>query len=144
MKAPPVPVGYQGAWGTMPGGSEREKGPGFLGTLQRPDGQVSSELSIGVEMDGKEIEIPSLVPTLTKDEVDHMLAGKKPTDAIVDKAVAHAKKRMAEGKKVFAQLGEQSSANRPGKIRMVSPSGQSGWLAENEVEDALNNGWRRQ
>ena len=81
-----------------------EKGPGFLGTLQRPDGRVSTELSIGVEFDGKETEIPSLVPTLTQDETDHLLGGGDPTDAIVDKAVSHAKKRIKQGKSPFAEV----------------------------------------
>lgn len=96
----------------------RRKGPGFWGTLQRPDGQTSTELSIGVEFDGKETEIPSLVPTLTRAEVDHMLAGNKPTLEIVRKAVEHAKKRMAEGKDVFAQEGEQAGQT-PGVIQQI-------------------------
>jgi len=93
------------------------KGPGFLGELKRPDGKVSTEISIGVNMGGKEMEIPTLVPTLTQSEIKHLLDGKKPTDAIVDKAVAHAKKRMDEGKSVFKeapktvqQVGELSLA----------------------------------
>ena len=51
--------------------------------------------------------MPSLVPTLTKEEIDYLLADNKPTKQIVDKAVKHAKKRMTEGKNPFAQKGEQ-------------------------------------
>ena len=94
---------------------EREKGLGYFGELKRPDGMVSTELSIGVEFDGKETEIPSLVPTLTKDEINHLLAGNEPTEQIVDKAVVHAKERMAEGKSPFAQEGEQVSLEPPEK-----------------------------
>ena len=79
-----------------------QKGPGFLGTLQRPDGKISTELSIGVNMDGKETEIPSLVPTLTEEEKKHMLSGAKPTPEIIQKAVDHAKMRRDSGKPVFA------------------------------------------
>ena len=86
----------------------RAKGPGYLGTLKRPDGMVSSELSIGVNIDGEEVEIPSLVPTLNKPEIDFLLGGGKPTKEIVDKAVEQAKKRIAEGKSPFAQEGEQT------------------------------------
>jgi hypothetical protein len=51
------------------------KGPGFLGPLQHAGGKTSTELSIGVNMGGKEVEIPSLVPTLLPSEVEWMLAG---------------------------------------------------------------------
>ncbi len=86
------------------------KGPGFFGELARPDGQTSTELSIGVGFDGKETQIPALVPTLTYDERTYLLAGGKPTQAIVDKAVAHAKARMATGQSPFAGPGEQLPA----------------------------------
>src|SRR5689334_1811887 len=44
------------------------KGRGFFGPLSRPDGSVSSEISIGVNIDGRELDIPTLVPTLTESE----------------------------------------------------------------------------
>jgi len=91
-------------WGLRTDGTP--KGPGFLGTLKRPDGHISTELSIGVGIDGKEIEIPSLVPTLTKDEINYLLKGNKPTKRIVDKAIKHAMKRINDGKSPFAQRGE--------------------------------------
>jgi len=89
--------------GEMPGIREQvKKGLGYFGPLQRPDGKVSTELSIGVNIDGQEMEIPSLVPTLTQDEVNYLLSGKEPTKEIVDKAVDHAKRRLNEGKSPFA------------------------------------------
>jgi len=81
----------------------REKGPGFLGELKTPSGKFSTEISIGVKIDGKETEIPTLVPTLTKEEVDYLIKGGEPTEKIVNKAVEHAKKRISEGKSPFAQ-----------------------------------------
>ena len=77
------------------------KGSGFLGELKRPDGRVSTELSIGVNFDGKGTEIPALVPTLTKQEINHLLSGGKITKEIVSKAVEHARKRIAEGESPF-------------------------------------------
>ena len=79
-----------------------EKGKGFLGQLPHASGKTSTEISIGVNIGGKETEIPALVPTLTKQEVQLLLSGKEPTKEIIQKAVDHAKKRMAEGKNVFA------------------------------------------
>jgi hypothetical protein len=82
------------------------KGKGYLGELKRPDGKVSTELSVGVGFDGKETLIPLLVPTLTKDEIDFLLEGNKPTKEIFNKAVEHAKKRMREKKSPFADSGK--------------------------------------
>jgi len=58
---PLIPLRQQG---------RREKGLGYFGKLKRPDGRVSTELSIGLtgpEFNWKETEVPSLVPTLTKE-----------------------------------------------------------------------------
>ncbi len=91
-----------------------KKGTGFFGELKLPDGGVASEYSIGVQLEslgGKETDIPTLVPTLTDEEKDLMvndiIPNKKPVpDAIIQKAVDHANKRVAEGKDVFFQEGE--------------------------------------
>ena len=91
------------------------KGLGFLGPLKRPDGRVSSEISMGIELDGKEMDIPTFVPTLARHEVNYLLT--TPEDkiqavdpdlykSILDKAVEHAKMRMKSGKSVFAEEGE--------------------------------------
>lgn len=84
-----------------------EKGNGFLGVIQRPDGKVSSEISVGVNIDGKEVEIPTLVPTLTKAERDFLINNdisdpKKIPASIIQKAVDHARPRLAAGKSPFA------------------------------------------
>ena len=78
-----------------------KKGPGWLGTLKRPDGKVSTELSVDLDFDGKKVLAPALVPTLDADEIDHLVSGKKPTKEIIDKAAAHAKERLAAGKSPF-------------------------------------------
>lgn len=104
------------------------KGSGFLGVMQRPEGGVSSELSIGVNIDGKETQIPMLVPTLTEEEVNYLLGGGKPTDAIVAKAVEHAKTRMAQGLSPFAQEGEQTPVTAPtaAPIAPITPPAEAG------------------
>lgn len=90
------------------------KGTGFLGELKRPDGKVSTELSIGVNIDGKDVEIPSLVPGLTADEKNSLLnlkEGEKPSQAIIDKATAHAKERIDAGKSPFADNSESPNGS---------------------------------
>lgn len=89
-----------------------KKSTGFLGVLQRPDGKISSEISIGVEINGKETEIPTLVPTLTKEEVNYLLDGNDPTDVIIKKAVDHAKIRMQNGQSPFYQGKGFESADK--------------------------------
>ena len=89
-----------------------KKGKGFLGELQRPDGRVSTEISIGVEIDGRETEIPTLVPTLNKEEVDYLLGGNEPTQEIADKARRHAIDRMVEGKSPFREDEESDKYER--------------------------------
>lgn len=101
----------QGEYGHRPDGSQ--KGNGFLGPLRRPDGGVMTEYSVGVEINGKEMDIPTLVPTLTKREINHILnikEGDRLPPEIIDKAVAFAEKRIKEGKPVFAEPNESPGA----------------------------------
>ena len=114
-KAPPKdsykPIGAQAKLGDSPSfakqpfGPRRDgtpKGMGYLGVLKTPKGESMTEYTIGVNIDGKEMDIPSLVPTLTAAEVDHITSTGQITDAIQQKAVAHAKSRLKAGKSVFA------------------------------------------
>ena len=67
------------------------KGLGWLGSLPMQDnsGRTATELSIVMNLGGKEVLMPSLVPTLSQNEINHLLSGGKPTREIIDKAVAH-------------------------------------------------------
>jgi hypothetical protein len=82
------------------------KGPGFLGVRKgrgKMEGKSMSEYSVGVEIDGKEMDVPSMVPTLSNDELDDVLHGNI-TDSIQRKASDHAKQRISEGKSVLAEI----------------------------------------
>ena len=99
------------------------KGTGFFGPINLPDGRVATEFSIGVELDGKETQIPTLVPTLTKAELDLMTNdiipnNKSIPEKITQKAISHARKRIKEGKSPFAGNGPV-----PKTITMVAPNG---------------------
>lgn len=91
--------------------SRDPKGLGFLGPLERPDqSAIMSEYSIGVPIDGQQTEIPSIVPTLTRDEVQSILTApddQPPSRAIQQKAAAYAQFRKHAGLPVFALTGEQ-------------------------------------
>ena len=91
---------------------------GFLGPITSlVNGKTMTEFSIGVEMDGKETLIPSMVPTLTSEEIEILRnlkggeANKMPK-SIIDKAVQHAKERMQAGKNPFYQDDEESISNQ--------------------------------
>jgi len=89
---------------------------GYLGAIERPDGTVSTEISAGFEIDGKEMDIPLMVPGLTKEEINYLITTdiqgedffKNMPKSIVDKAIDHAEKRIKEGKNVFYQDGEEN------------------------------------
>jgi hypothetical protein len=80
---------------------------GFFGEIKRPDGNVSTELSVGFEIDGKEVLMPAMVPTLTKKELDHLISGGEMTDEIADKAYKHGLERMKAKKSTFIEEGEK-------------------------------------
>ena len=90
----------EGPYGLRPDGTP--KGAGYFGELKRPDGDISTELSIGIDFGKGEMEIPMLVPNLNKAEIDHLLKGGEPTPSIIDKAVAHARMRIDNGMSPFA------------------------------------------
>ena len=80
------------------------KGRGYLGLLKRPDGGLMTEYTIGVPINGTEMEIPSIVPTLTKDQINHLLLmedGDRIPNAIVRQAIDHARGRISAGLSPF-------------------------------------------
>lgn len=83
------------------------KGLGFYGQIPRPDGATSTELSIGVPIGGREMEIPSLVPGLTREQIDSLMSNGPMTDAIIRQAIISAQPRVAAGRSPFAGPNEQ-------------------------------------
>jgi hypothetical protein len=91
------------------------KGSGYYGEIKRPDGNVMTEISVGVGLNGKETLIPLVVPTLNKSELNYLMRSdpqsqmfmEKMPKSIMDKAVDHAVMRMKEGKSPFADANEK-------------------------------------
>lgn len=119
----PKPTSQREASGKLIDESKRpdgtSKGNGYLGVLKASDGSDVTEFSMSssdIKVKGKEIDFPTIVPTLTKAEVNLMLTdiipnNKRIPDAIYKKAVDHAKKRIKEGKSVFAETGDYKPAD---------------------------------
>ena len=86
-----------------------KKGKGWLGPIDLGGGNVATEFttqSDAVQVGGKRVDFPTLVPTLSTEDVERMQKvitskGKIPED-IMQKAIEHARKQLAEGKSVFS------------------------------------------
>ena len=94
------------------------KGEGFFGPVRHSAGTSATELSTGHGPPASfpythkdEMLYPSMVPTLSREELSTMLAGGENWPAsIYQKAKSHAIARLAQGKSPFAQVGEQYPA----------------------------------
>ena len=97
-----------------------EKGSGYFGPLSTGGKDVMTEFSTGADasevpeslrkapltLPGHDyVDIPSLVPTLTREEIQQVLNGDI-TDEIQRKAIEHAKYRASMGKSPFAGAAE--------------------------------------
>ena len=94
---------------------EGAKGKGYFGMMPSQDiGEGPVDYSLAAQPHSTEIsledddigEYPSLVPGLTKEEMDHLLAGHEPTESIIQKARMHAMSRKQKGMNPFAQPDE--------------------------------------
>ena len=86
---------------------------GWLGAIKRDDGSVMTEYSIGINIGGKETLVPSLVPTLSKDEVEFLRTKEDAVpipEAIQRKAANHAKKMIEQGKSPFYQSSKKKKS----------------------------------
>jgi hypothetical protein len=96
------------------------KGEGYFGLLSRPDGGVSTEISVSTDALGGR-EFPLLVPTLTPEEVTTLLSipmddpdfFQKLPPQILMKAQAFAEQRAKYGAGPFAD--RQETRRRTGK-----------------------------
>ena len=109
----PEDGGYLKASGkNRPGGAP--KGKGYFGEIKSKDGRfVSTELTIGVDFGEGEENIPLLVPTLKKSQIDHLMAGKKPTDEMFDAAIDFALARKKAGLSPYADPEEEGTYSVP-------------------------------
>lgn len=101
-----------GSFGLRPDGTK--KGMGWLGVLKLPDGGVATEYSMqsqAVKNGGKMVDFPTIVPTLTPEEINLMtqdiIPNRKPIpEPIIQKAIMHARDRIGRGLSPFKQDGE--------------------------------------
>jgi len=74
-----------------------------------------TEYSIGVEFDGKQMDIPTFVPTLTPQELQYLTSmedGMPIPRSIQQKAIDHALERLRQGQSPFANDGPAHAKRR--------------------------------
>jgi hypothetical protein len=102
-----LPISLKKDYGNRPDGSSKSKG--FLGEIKLPDGNIATEYSTqsgAIKVDGKQIDFPTLVPSLSRDEIalmqNEIIPNKKPIpEAIMQKAIEHAKMRLSKNLSPF-------------------------------------------
>lgn len=82
------------------------KGKGYFGEIPVKKGGIMGEVSSAYEQDGNLVSHPLIVPTLTKEEIDLLGMGLKPTPEIYKKAQDYAQQRIAAGQSPFASPQE--------------------------------------
>jgi hypothetical protein len=95
-------------YGKRPDGTP--KGKGYFGEIKRPDGNVMTEISIGVGLNNKQTLIPLIVPTLNRQELEYLRKSnvdspefmKNIPPSIINKAVDYASGRLKQNKSPFA------------------------------------------
>ena len=87
---------------------------GYLGAIEnKVEGGTMTEVSVGLKINGQELIVPTMVPTLTTEEINILSNMKLEGNAkniplsIINKAKEHALKRIEEGKSVFYVDGEE-------------------------------------
>lgn len=110
-------------FGSRPDGAD--KGQGYLGVLQRPDGGVSTEISASFGDVANGQDIPLMVPTLNREEVQALLNTpsddpdfyKKIPPSVFHKAIDFARQRQASGLPYFARPTEYIEQSTQGGKR---------------------------
>jgi hypothetical protein len=91
-------------------GSNDYKQAGYFGEIPLGSGDVATEYSIGQDINGKNVEMPSIVSTLTYDELQAVKnsasSGAAIPQSVYEKALEHAKQRISSGRSPFWGMPE--------------------------------------
>jgi len=81
--------------------ADGKKYTGWKGEFTDIEGNAVTEMSIGVNINDKETEIPLIVPNSTDSEIQRLLNKKPPTDAMIKKAYDWAVTRIKNNQSPF-------------------------------------------
>lgn len=115
-------------------GTNTPKSFGYFGELPLSNGGVATEYSIGQNINGKDVEMPSLVPTLNYEEFNAVLnsanSGENLPDSVYSKALEHAKQRQMLGMSPFWAIPEkQYERPAPSIVQSIVNDGRTNMLA---------------
>lgn len=106
------------------------KGLDWMGKVPMTDGSGRFMTELTANMDG--YDMPLIVPTLTKDEIDYLSSGGKPTKAIFDKAYAHGIDRINQNLSPYSPTLKQPVPD------MTQQQLESGLLAATPLEQGAS------
>lgn len=98
-------LGDRGKYGVRHQPEQGYKGKGFLGIIKGSDGKDMTEYTVGVNINGRKVDVPTLVPTLTREEVEK-IQNYQIDENIQKKARKHALDRLKQGRSIYADEGE--------------------------------------
>lgn len=92
--------------------SNQPKASGFFGELPVPGtNHKATEYSADVDINGRNVQIPTIVPTLSGGQLGGLLGNiaqdQPPSDSVMQKAIDHARFRMAMGQSPFWRIPER-------------------------------------
>ena len=121
-----TPQGIDYGYGLRQDGTQ--KGLGFFGEIPtKKKGRTGEMTELGSESNvgGERLHYPLIVPTLTREEIDELAAGRDPSYDIDDKALKHAIQRKQQGLSPFATPEEEGKTKLPEREPFWKKFGQS-------------------
>ena len=130
------------AYGSRPDGSK--KGMGWLGEIQLANGGIATEYTVqsdAVQQGGRRIDFPTLVPTLSAEEIvilkdDIIPNGKAVPEPIMQKAIKHANEQISKNRSVFAE--ETNKTEKPEMLPSPVAQSEAGREYSTEELDVLD------
>ena len=106
-------------YGDGPNGTK--KGKGWYGELHDSEGNIVTEMTVGINIDGEEVDVPAVNPILSEKQLTTLLGIKSdqplPED-IIDTAVEYAIFRKQQGRGMYAEGNEVGSAEYKGNLKI--------------------------
>jgi len=89
--------------------SDTYSGAGYFGTLTDKAGNPLNHADIEARIAGTMTRIPLLTPNQTREDIDNLLHGGKPSADMIKRAKDYAISRMGEGRSLFREEGEKAT-----------------------------------
>lgn len=105
-------------YGSRPDGSK--KGKGYFGELINKQGDVVTEMTVGVNIDGQEVDIPVVNPFMSGEDINTLLnlpEDKPIPNKLIRSAIDFALYRKQQGLSPYAQSSEEGTIPVPKGVK---------------------------